>query len=309
MKRIFLTLALVATTLISAVAGEYTEVYKFGKITKIDASFIYEIFVTQGSSREVKVICPDEYREFLSVEYRDNELILKQREDSRRRSNSTEEKIKVYIQMETFEEIDLSGACSVNAEGVYKTDELDIDLSGASVVTGLNISGRELSMDLSGASKVNLTGDFTDIEMDCSGAATVNLNSNAQRFEGDFSGAGKIDLSGNIEYFYAEFSGACKFNGNGEYKNIKTECSGACDVNFNGTAANTLILHGSGACKFDAQNVKAKDVKVTLSGVGKAAVYADETLTIDIIRTSKLQYKGNAKVTNLNPIDNIVKVE
>ena len=114
-----------------------------------------------------------------------------------RNNNRNIEGIKVYLQMPTIENLDLSGASSLKAMGSFKTDELDVELSGASSISGLVISGNDLSLDCSGASTLNLKGDFKTIEAEISGASEIVLNSNSTVFEGEFSGASTVKVYGD----------------------------------------------------------------------------------------------------------------
>lgn len=93
-----------------------------------------------------------------------------------------------------------------------------VELSGAcSFTSDITLSGRELSLDLSGASKVELDVDLKDLEIDLSGASTACISGNARSAEMDCSGASKIKNHRggclNVEKASVDISGAGSIRG------------------------------------------------------------------------------------------------
>ena len=231
MKRFFFTLAIIAVAAISAIAqNKLTKEYKFGKITSIEASSVYDIEVTQGNSGTVKVVYDEFFKDRLMVNYINGKLNLEVASTKMRNNNRNIEGIKVYLQMPTIEELDLSGASSLKAMGSFKTDELDVELSGASSISGLVISGNDLSLDCSGASTLNLKGDFKTIEAEISGASEIVLNSNSTVFEGEFSGASTVKVYGDHKNTDVVCSGASNLTLEGKTDYIKSVTTGASNL-------------------------------------------------------------------------------
>lgn len=288
MKRFFFTLAIVAVASISAIAqNKLTKEYKFGKITSIEASSVYDIEVTQGNSGTVKVVYDEFFKDRLMVNYINGKLNLEVASTKMRNNNRNIEGIKVYLQMPTIEDLDLSGASSLNATGSFKTDELDIETSGASSITGLEISGNELSLDCSGASTLNLKGDFKTIEAEISGASEIVLNSNSTVFEGEFSGAATAKIYG-------------------DHKNTDVVCSGASSIILEGKT-DYIKSVTTGASILKAQEFTALNGYAQVSGASNAKVRCTGDLKIMVGRASKLTYYGNPNIINLNTDDNIKK--
>ena len=288
MKRFFLSLAITAIGTLSAFAqNTLTKVYKFEKITSIEASSIYDVTVTKGNSGAVTIEYDDVYKDRLIVRYYNGKLELALEPTKLKRNYKNIVGIKVQLQMPTIEEIDMSGASSMEVSGEFQTDELDIELSGASSVKGLEINGNSLSMDCSGASSLYIKGDFKHVETDLSGAASVKW-------------------TGNSNYLEGEFSGAVSSTFKGDYKNADLECSGATDTQFIGT---TDYLNGrfSGACSFKGKEFAAKDAHVELSGASKAHVRCTGELKVKVSGASKITHYGSPEITNLNKDDKIIK--
>ena len=288
MKRFFFTLAIIAVAAISAIAqNTLTKVYSFGEITSIEANSIYDIEVTQGNSGTVKIVYEDYYKDRLIVKYYNGKLNLGITPTKGRSNHRNTEGIKVYLQMPTIEDLDLSGASSLKAMGSFKTDELDIETSGASSITGLEISGNELSLDCSGASILNLKGDFKTIEAEISGASEIVLNSNSTVFEGEFSGASTVKVYG-------------------DHKNTDVVCSGASNLTLEGKT-DYIKSVTTGASNLKAQEFTALNGYAQVSGASNAKVRCTGDLKIMVGRASKLTYYGNPNIINLNTDDNIKK--
>lgn len=288
MKRFFFTLAIIAVATISAIAqNKLTKEYKFGKITSIEASSVYDIEVTQGNSGTVKVVYDEFFKDRLMVNYINGKLNLEVASTKMRNNNRNIEGIKVYLQMPTIEDLDLSGASSLKAMGSFKTDELDVELSGASSISGLVISGNCLSLDCSGASTLNLKGDFKTIEAEISGASEIVLNSNSTVFEGEFSGASTVKVYG-------------------DHKNTDVVCSGASNLTLEGKT-DYIKSVTTGASNLKAQEFTALNGYAQVSGASNAKVRCTGDLKIMVGRASKLTYYGNPNIINLNTDNNIKK--
>lgn len=288
MKRFFFTLAIIAVATISAIAqNKLTKEYKFGKITSIEASSVYDIEVTQGNSGTVKVVYDEFFKDRLMVNYINGKLNLEVASTKMRNNNRNIEGIKVYLQMPTIEDLDLSGASSLKAMGSFQTDELDVELSGASSISGLVISGNELSLDCSGASTLNLKGDFKTIEAEISGASEIVLNSNSTVFEGEFSGASTVKVYG-------------------DHKNTDVVCSGASNLTLEGKT-DYIKSVTTGASNLKAQEFTALNGYAQVSGASNAKVKCTGDLKIMVGRASKLTYYGNPNIINLNTDNNIKK--
>lgn len=249
MKKFIAIIMLAAMSLAGARAEERTLEYKFGDIkgiATVQSQVIpYEIHVTQGKSKDVKVVYDTEleknledFEKYIKVDYSsaNSTLILGMNPFPRRiekfKMRFQTSPIKVYVEMDEIDGIDLSGASVIYFEGSFTTDSFEADLSGASKFGNtLNISGKELDVDGSGAAVASIAGDFRKVELDLSGAVKMYLGGSHGSCEMDCSGAANIEMEGKADTFVIDGSGACKVNGK-EYFTEKAyiELSGACSV-------------------------------------------------------------------------------
>jgi len=78
---------------------------------------------------------------------------------------------------------------------------------------------------------------------------------------------------------------------------MKIAASGASSFDIAGETT-VLDVDLSGATKIDAENLRAQRVKISMSGAGKATVYAAEQLDADVSGAGNVTYAGNPKTVN-----------
>ena len=290
MKKLITILAVLCAAVFTANAEEKTKTYKFGDIESINATYNFRVYVTKGSSKEVKVTYESDIEKYMKISYSGIQSMLSLQMDDlpRRFRDGTFPNIIVEIEMDDIKELDISGAAGVYFKGDFNADELEIDLSGAAKVYDLVVKGREMSLECSGATDTRITGIFSeDVEINCSGASNVEFNGKGKRLECDFSGACRVE--GEIDFGYCEI-----------------DCSGASRVELDGTVKD-LHIDGSGACNFETKNLIAERVRIDLSGACKAKVNGTDTIHYDVARSCKMTYYGNAKLINVSEDNNVVR--
>lgn len=289
MKKLLLAIAVATLSSLVLMAEEKTKVYEFGDITRIEASFLYEVHITEGTSGKVKVVYEGDYEKHLRVKYRESEtmLLLELNDIPKKFKRGDQPYINVYIEMDHIDAITVMGAGKAFFEGEFTSDNLRIAMSGASGLSGLDVRGYRLDLNCSGASRAGITGSFKKgAEIEMSGATKGKLRIDTPELNGELSGACSLTFEGNID-------------------DCELECSGACKVELSGKGKQ-IDLEGSGACVLNTRNFTAEDVDLELSGASRAEVYAEKTLRYDVSTVSKLTYYGNAELFNLNN-DNVVK--
>lgn len=290
MKKLLLTIAAAALSFLALAAEEKTKVYEFGDITRIEASFLYDVHITEGTSGNVKVVYESDYEKHLRVKYRESEskLLLELDDIPTKYKRGDQPHINVYIEMDHIDAITLMGASRAFFDGEFTSGNLRIDMSGATGLSGLEVKGDNLNMYCSGAAKTGITGNFErSVNIEMSGAVKGRLNINTTGLSGELSGACSLAYEGNAD--------DCEF-----------ECSGACNLELSGKGKQ-LDLEGSGACRLNTRYFTADEVDLELSGASRADVYAGKVLRYDISRTCKLTYFGDPKLINLSNDDNVVK--
>lgn len=106
----------------------------------------------------------------------------------------------------------------------------DLDLSGASKVSIVNLDNESLNVDTSGASKISCEGKTKNLTVDMSGASHFESEKlSADIVSVDASGASKANVSVGSE-LKADLSGASKVVYFGNPTNIEKKTSGASSI-------------------------------------------------------------------------------
>lgn len=101
----------------------------------------------------------------------------------------------VLIEMPSIKSLDASSSSKVNIEDFPKQELLKFDLSGASKLE-VNVAFESIKGDLSGASNVNFQENCDFIDLDISGASTFyGFPANAKEAYLNLSGASKAEIS------------------------------------------------------------------------------------------------------------------
>ncbi len=196
----------------------------------IEISGAINLFLSQGTSEAVAVSAGDE--ELISrirTSVRDNVLYIEFDGKGLNWKNWSNNKIKAYVTFSSLKRIEASGACNIKTIDQLKSNDLKIELSGASDLTG-DIAVENLSVTLSGASDCTLKGIAEKSSINANGASSAKayeLKTNYAKI--DASGASSIRITVNKE-LNARASGASSisYKGEGLIKDINS--SGAASV-------------------------------------------------------------------------------
>ena len=140
----------------------------------------------------------------------------------------TDEKIALTVNFKNLEDIECSGAIVLNATAPLKFENLSLDLSGACKMN-FELSASSLDVDISGAGNSTLNGKASKVNLDISGAGKFMASSLlADDYDIDISGTGNAEV-------HATKSLSVEVSGTGvvKYKGdpvIKKEISGTGNV-------------------------------------------------------------------------------
>ena len=149
-------------------------------------------------------------------------------------------------------------------------------MSGASHAKGLSLSAPSAIISLSGATEAGLTGRFTKVSL-------------------EISGAGKVKMGVEVSDLDAELSGSARADLNGSFKEVSIEASGAARVDMESDDfLAELDIEGSGAASIDTRSAKAQEVSVELSGAANCKVSAIRTISIEATGASTCSYEAEA---------------
>ncbi|MEJ7684318.1 MAG: DUF2807 domain-containing protein [Segetibacter sp.] len=136
------------------VYDENAEVRTVEKFNGIEVSGAVSLYLSQGSTTGVAVSAGDEkYNNKIKTEVKNGVLQISVEGGVWNGFNWTNRKLRAYVTVTDINRLDVSGASYVSISGTLKSDELTMDISGASEIKGIvNVS--RLNMDISGASVV-----------------------------------------------------------------------------------------------------------------------------------------------------------
>ncbi len=200
-----------------------------GQFSKVDVSNSFEVHVKQDSARSVNIETDENLLGYIIVET-DGDRLKIYSENNYNLDPTNGGKVKVYVSSPVFTRLEASGACSFVGDNVISSDsQLDVDLSGASKAT-LQLDMPKITVGLSGASRVILTGKTKDFSIDAAGASHANcfdlLSENANV---DLAGASSAEVFASVT-INASASGASKVRYKGNATLGSKHESGASSV-------------------------------------------------------------------------------
>lgn len=199
---------------------------EMGPFNSIDIRGAVKVYITQAQDYSVNIETDRNLMEFLDVSVIGNTLVVGTRKGYNLRPSKG---IVAHISAPKFNKINVSGASEIIGENALTGDNVHISASGASKII-LELSGNRLVTDLSGASTLILKGDVKDFDLEAGGASDINcfdlVTENARV---DLSGASTVNLTVN--------------------KSLHAEASGASNVNYKGSASVNSKSSGAGTIK------------------------------------------------------------
>ena len=198
----------------------------------IKISNAFDVYISQGNEDAVAISASKaEYKEKIITKVENGVLIIRFDDDKKfwKGWNGDKQKLKAYISVKKLDKLDVSGACDVFFEEGISSEDLYVNLSGASDLKG-KIEAKKLRFEISGASDATISGNAAELSVDASGASDFKGFDMVTNYcTAEASGASSVNITVNKE-LNAKASGASsvRFKGEGLIRDIKT--SGASNV-------------------------------------------------------------------------------
>lgn len=203
------------------------EVRQVASFHSIHVSNAFEVWVSQGSTEALAVSANDkEDVELIETEVKNGVLRIRLKE-GKKGWWTRGRKLRAYVSVKTLDQIVVSGASDMHIEGTLSTEDLGIELSGASEFKGKVSASGTVNINLSGASDLDISGNAGTTKIKASGASDMEgFEFTTQSCDAHASGASSIRLSVDKE-ITVDLSGASSFKYKGEavVKNISTSGS------------------------------------------------------------------------------------
>ena len=157
----------------NVVYDENAEVRNVAEFTGVEVSGTVSLYLSQGTTQGVAVSAGDlKYNNKIKTEVKNGVLHISVDGGMWNGFNWTNKKLKAYVTVTNLKRIEASGATYVSTSGIIKSDDLKLEISGASEIKG-ELDVAKLNVDVSGASVAKLSGRAGNARIDASGAATI----------------------------------------------------------------------------------------------------------------------------------------
>jgi hypothetical protein len=199
----------------------------FSDFSRVEFSHAFQAEVTQGESYSVVVTIDDNLEQYLEVSQAGDTLKVGLKPGLLLSLRNTT--MRARITMPELTAVSGSGATRTTVAGFESGKDLDINVSGASTLRG-QIEAGDLRADVSGASRLELTGQGRDGRINVSGASQANLAGfPIHNVDMEASGASRaeVNVSGRLD---AEASGASNVLYSGSPTMGRIQTSGASNV-------------------------------------------------------------------------------
>jgi len=169
--------------------------------TAVDVGGVFEVEITSQKDFAVEIEADDNLLPFITTEVVNGTLKI---ETEKRLKSSNPIRVRIYAP--DINKLDVSGVAKVTLNDV-NNESLSVDSSGASKLQISGVAAR-LNADLSGAVQLDADGlTVKNASIDASGASYVSLNV-TERLNAEASGASKILYSGSPTSIEKDVSGA-----------------------------------------------------------------------------------------------------
>lgn len=206
-----------------------------GDFESVEASGSYHVVLRPGAAYHVEAAGRERDLEHLRVDVRGGRLRIQRRDGSGffPSLNFNEKPVLVTITLPRLNRLELSGTCRADAAGFPgrdAADEFRLKATGACTARVAGLNGGRINVDLSGASRADLSGQADALDADGSGVCFLNaerLKTRNANF--DLSGASnaKTNVSNELR---ADLSGASHVEYRGTPTTINKDLSGASTV-------------------------------------------------------------------------------
>jgi hypothetical protein len=234
---------------------------QIASFTSVTVESGWDLILTQGDSCSMIVEADQQVIDNLVTEVADGELRIK----SENNDNGFKTK-RIYLTFKELKKIKASGGSDVIADSIFKTEDLEVHLSGGSDLKIMVLKADDFKGRMSGGSDAYITFEnVNNISVESSGGSDIKLKHvNADKAEISLSGGSDLVLQGSME-------------------SIKLNASGGSDVN----AADCTI----------------KDAKMNFSGASDGKIMVTGNLDIKVSSASDVSCTGDPKISK-REVDN-----
>jgi len=210
-----------------------TEEKDFTDFTYVDVGGAFEVEIIQSGTFSTTISADASLFDYISVSKKGDTLRISLKPRHIFTDFTLQAKtLKAEITMPALYGLYLSGASKGTVSGFKSSEDLELEISGASSLDIVDFEAGDVEFEVSGASKVSGNMIASDAEFEVSGASKVELKGSANNITLDTSGASNADL--------ADFP----------LNNADVEVSGASEATLNLKGRLDCVLSGASRLYF-----------------------------------------------------------
>lgn len=192
--------------------------------TRLDISGGYKIILKQDSSGKISITADDNILKYIKTNNEGGTLHIFNHKNICNGGDMT-----VTIGVKNLEEIKASGAIEISADGRLTSKDLALRLSGA-CKAGLELNAANLSVEGSGDTELQLTGQATTTKVDMSGVSSIHAYGFVvSDYNVSTSGASHAELNA-LHSLHVSTSGASDIKYKGNPTDVRNDKSGASSL-------------------------------------------------------------------------------
>jgi len=201
--------------------------FNYSNFNHISIGGPYHVQIKQGTNYQVQVRAESNELDRMGIEQNGSELSITYEDKSINLFNDRKP-ILIQITAPDIKKIDLSGAIKADVNGITGND-LDVSLTGATKAA-FNVRTQNLKADIAGASASRFVGTTDVFNVNAAGACSIEAGElRANRVDIDASGMTVAKVYASAE-LHAEASGASQIKYKGNPGNTRVNANGASKV-------------------------------------------------------------------------------
>jgi hypothetical protein len=167
-----------------------TEEFSFTDFNRVHVGSTFEVEISQSDTFSISITADDNIMEYIIVNLSGDSLQVRLKQGYNYHSITAIAK----IGMPDIERLELSGATEGILNDFVTSNDVTLNVSGASNLTLSALSSGDVRMEISGASRVSGNLVAGDVNFEVSGASNLSLTGSGQALKAEVSGASRISL-------------------------------------------------------------------------------------------------------------------
>ena len=281
MKRIVYIFAVLATTIsgcFTAAAQTVSKDFDLKDFTGIELANDFRATVQKSDSYKVSVEVSEDLAPYLDVRVSKGDIIIELRNAPTKLTILKNKVMNATISMPELRSVTLNGSSKLTVANGFDLGDGSFAMAtaGTSEVRQMEITAKNASLNLSGASRVHLNGDFVSVNIQSVGTSRLDMTADA------------VDLT-------VKSAGTAVSEIDGTFDTVDLDLGGTANVTLKGQADEMDVVATS-AGSVDALRMPVATASVQLSGAGVCKTYVKEALEVQCTGASTCSYKVDGDI-------------